>query len=259
MAKLAPNSVPPPHNMASAEHTAMLALQFSRWQPDAEKCRALQAASTLLLLDFDCTLAAHHMWKTLRTAEGEAAASSDPAAFYLRIFGGAQRLDKCASFLRAVRATGTTVAILSNGYEAEIRAALEQTGLAELFDQVFGAESQDEAGCEDKPGFVARLCITAATQAKPFTHVLFADDDRSNYPGEHEGNVDAGDVWVLESDESRMAMHLPPEVRAQLPPLPATRMVAWPAGEGEGAMGGLTPVDFDGIVAALGQADARTS
>lgn len=243
----------------STEHAVRLAVQLSRWQPDADKCRALPAASTLLLLDFDCTLAAHHMWKTLRTAEGEAAASANPAAFYLEIFGGAQRLEKCANFLRAMRASGTAVAILSNGFEAEIQAALQQVDLAEFIDQVFGAESQDEAGCEDKPGFVARLCITAAAQAKPFTHILFADDDRFNYPGEHDGNVDAGDAWTLESDESLAAVHLPPEARAQLPPLPSTRMVAWPAGDGEGAMGGLTPVDFDGIVAALGQAGVGTS
>ena len=238
----------------------MIAVRLSRWQTvSGDKCQTLPAASTLLLLDFDCTLAAHHMWKTLRTAEGEAALAASPAAFYTEIFGGAQRLDKCASFLREVRATGTTVAILSNGFEAEIRAALQQTGLAELIDQIYGAESQDEARTEDKPGFVAQLCLTAATRGKPYTHVLFADDDRDNYPGEHGGDVDAGTSWTLELDTSLAAAHLPPEARAQLPPLPATRMMAWPAGEGEGAVGGLTPVDFDGMVAALVRADAGTS
>ena len=178
------------------------------------------------------------------------AAFTDPASFYNNeVFGGAERVARLGSFLAKARAAGARTAILSNGLEAEIHAALSSTGLKQHFDHVFGSESQDRAGTHDKPSFIALQC--AAAGVPPLTHIVFADDDRDNYP-EGPGEVRAAtSTWLLEADSTLAAALLPPEARASLPPVPAVRLVAWPAGEHEGFEGGLSPADLDGIAALL--------
>ena len=100
----------------------------------------LPAASTLLVLDFDCTLAALHMYALYRTREGAAARAADSAAFFSKIFGGPERIAKLQTFLRSVRSKGVHVAVVSNGLEEEIGAALASAGIAEL-----GWEEYDRA------------------------------------------------------------------------------------------------------------------
>merc|ERR1719473_1192300 len=98
------------------------------------------------------------MYTLLRTREGAAARAADPAAFFLQVFGGSERVAKLQAFLRTVRSKGARVCIVSNGLEEEIGAALASAGIAELVDTVRGSESQASAGTADKPAYIARLC-----------------------------------------------------------------------------------------------------
>jgi len=192
----------------------------------------LPAASTLLVLDFDCTLAALHMYTLRRTREGAAARAADSAAFFSKIFGGPERIAKLQAFLRSVRSKGVHVAIVSNGLEEEIGAALASAGIAELVDTVRGSESQASAGTADKPAYIARLCAERGDATRDVTHVCFADDDRSNFPAAA-AEAAIGDTWRLEAADARVR---------------GTRLLAWPAGAAEGAEGGLSGTDLTGIV-----------
>jgi len=208
--------------------------------------QTLPGESTLLVFDFDRTLAATHMFWKLRT-EGWKLREHDRASFYIDVvFGGEERLARLAGMLRAARERGARVVVLSNGIGHEIEEALREARLDELVDQVMGGEVMESAGCGDKPSAIARLCLHAAEGGRAVTHVVFADDDRDNYPGAHDGAVGVGDSWAL-----NYSWLLPPEECAALPPLPAVRMVAWPVGEGEGDEGGLRAADLDRLAALL--------
>lgn len=90
-------------------------------------------AKTLVVFDFDCTLAARHMYSSLRSGAGMAQMRQDPHTFYEDIFGGCQRLHDLNIFLGHLKDAGATVYILSHGLEAEIIPALSSTGLAGFF------------------------------------------------------------------------------------------------------------------------------
>ena len=90
--------------------------------------------STLIVLDFDCTLAAMHMYALLRSG-GQTALDRDNDAFYQKVFGGMQRVDELRAFLSGMRSSGATLFVLSNGFEAEIRPALQRLQLLDSFER----------------------------------------------------------------------------------------------------------------------------
>ena len=107
----------------------------------------LPAASTLVVLDFDCTLASTHMYSWLRSKEGQQELADDARRFFVeRIFGGGRRLSALDQFLARLRVAGATLIVLSNGCEAEIEAALRATRLRRHFSRVYGRESFEMDG-----------------------------------------------------------------------------------------------------------------
>ena len=107
----------------------------------------LPAASTLVVLDFDCTLASTHMFSSLRSKEGQQEFADDARRFFVeRIFGGGRRLSALDQFLARLRVAGATLIVLSNGCEAEIEAALRATRLRRHFSRVYGRESFEMDG-----------------------------------------------------------------------------------------------------------------
>ena len=117
----------------------------SSWQSCAVTLGPVPASTTLIVFDFDCTLAQDHMYYQLRSDAGIERYEKSPSEFFLWIFGGAARLKQLNECLSALRAKGATLVVLSNGFEEEITEALTEVDLHQHFSAVLGAESQVEA------------------------------------------------------------------------------------------------------------------
>jgi phosphoglycolate phosphatase-like HAD superfamily hydrolase len=216
----------------ACENAIAQAVARSQWTPTAKLSADAKLAGdrTLVVFDYDCTLAAQHMFHILRTEEGQDALADDSRSFYTSIFGGSSRLARVDTMLGRLKAAGATLVILSNGIEEEIEGALGSLGLRGHFSALYGGASQMAANVEDKPQFIARLVFSAGGR---HDHVLFADDDRMNFPPAHAAPAPR-DTW-----------HLSVAGGGEAPP---TTLVGWPAGEGEGG-DGLDAADLGGIEA----------
>ena len=74
-----------------------------RWVPEAAGASATPLASdsrTLLVFDFDCTLSSVHLFKLLRSVDGQRDMARDPDGFFTRVFGGAERIAALQGFLK---------------------------------------------------------------------------------------------------------------------------------------------------------------
>jgi hypothetical protein len=73
----------------ASERAMQAAVNNTDWRqvtplPETEK---LQAASTLMVFDFDCTVAEYHMFSELRTEAGQSALHTNASRFYDAMFG----------------------------------------------------------------------------------------------------------------------------------------------------------------------------
>lgn len=152
----------------------------------------LTAKRTLVVWDFDCSLAEEHMWSALRSEDGQAFLKQKPAELYSLVFGGPARLDRLRACLAALSEAGATMLILSNGIEEEIEAALAHIGVRDRFAAVLGGESQVAFGTDalGKPALLAKLGLERKADASqpPLTHILLIDDDPDNYPTTDSGS-----------------------------------------------------------------------
>jgi hypothetical protein len=105
-----------------------------QWRAEEAHTGGAAADSTLVVLDFDCTIAATHMYALLRSG-GQEWLERDPDNFYERVFGGSQRVIELQTFLTNLRSSGATLYVLSNGFEAEIKPALKSVQLLEAFER----------------------------------------------------------------------------------------------------------------------------
>ena len=206
-------------------------------------------ARTLVLFDFDCTLTAVHLYHTLHGGQREASQArlrSDPAGFYADICGGARRVAALRTFLRDLHATGATLRILSFGHEAEIEHCLEGLEVRELFDAVHGQAAYADHGITGVRGSTQRMtalyliqdAAAGAARGSPrgrsFDHLIFADDDRSNFPGavaNRRAVPQLFDAWTLNDDAPRALDAPAAAAAAAAAAAPGTVVVTWPAGE----------------------------
>ena len=154
-----------------------------------------KAKQLLIVWDFDCSLAAEHMWSALRSDDGQAMLRSQPDEFYSLVFGGPARLGRLRACLAALSEAGATMLILSNGIEEEIEAALAHIGVRNRFAAVLGGESQVAFGTDalGKPALIAKLALErmankADAGQLPLTHIILIDDDPDNYPTAEAGS-----------------------------------------------------------------------
>ena len=130
-----------------------------------DSCAAVESGAPgelLVVLDFDCTISAIHMHAALREEAGKAALKKDPAAFYLEVFGGTERLEKLREFLMGLRGAGATVYVLSNGFESEIDPALDDMDLHDYFERIIGCDGINAVACDDKTGMLAQFAAELA-------------------------------------------------------------------------------------------------
>ena len=230
------------------------AVMESEWVDASPLEAKLDASDCLIVFDFDCTLAALHMYFALRSPEGQMALSKNADAFFTDVFGGEERRARLALHLRRLTSAGATLAVLSNGVEAEINQALTSAGLAGFFSAVMGAESQNAAGTANKPAFLSRLVIYRGTSAP--LYLVFLDDDLSNYPGQ--GIFDPkshppveGSCWRLDIDAASMpapSESSAPKSDDSAPAVPRTCLVAWPIIPADG----ISEAAMDRLEALLG-------
>jgi|TARA_B110000208_G_scaffold180702_1_gene230661 hypothetical protein len=206
----------------------------------------VNATRTLVVFDFDCTITSVHLFHTLHGgADGGAAANeelrADPAAFYTRICGGEARVALLRAFLQGLSAAGATLRILSFGHEDEIEACLVWLEVRSLFDAVHGSASYSSHGIRGGRGSKQKMVglylltdamIRVGSLPRTYDHLVFVDDDRSNFPSSASGTTAAVvsrrkeppaqlfDAWRLASDAVDGAV-----------------LVAWPAGEAKNAAG----------------------
>eukprot|EP00966_Prymnesium_polylepis_P007400 170167-Prymnesium_polylepis.1 len=224
-----------------------------KWSASGAAAASSAPGELLVVIDFDCTLTLLHMHETLNGDDGQTALHKDPAAFYLEVFGGSERLEKLRAFLTGLRDAGATVYLLSNGYETDLDPALEATDLHDLFDRIIGFDSINAVACVDKTAMLVQFAVELAggrasgacrdarrgdVGAAPapahrwfgswsarvaahraidelfasvfcawvgltragrlpsgVTQILYADDNRGNFPGE--GDTQIGDTWKL--------------------------------------------------------------
>ena len=153
-----------------------------RWAPAATAATATATTKPLVVFDFDRTLSAVHMFEELRTQKGQQEVRRDAPAFYLRMFGGQERIYALRSFLRAL-SERCTIRVLSFGMEAEIKAALSHLELLDLFDAICGAAAWDRWGLVCTSGGGAKQQMLTCFQRELGCPVLlFADDDLANFP-----------------------------------------------------------------------------
>jgi hypothetical protein len=155
-----------------------------RWTPAATAATATTTATTktLVVFDFDRTLSAVHMFEELRTQKGQQELRRDAPAFYLRMFGGQERISALRGFLRAL-SERCAIRVLSFGMEAEIKAALSHLELLDLFDTICGAAAWDRWGLVCTGGGGAKQQMLTCFQRELGCPVLlFADDDLANFP-----------------------------------------------------------------------------
>lgn len=204
------------------------------WEPRSPAGPSLPPGGcTHLVLDFDCTLSQIHLYHTLRGEGGQAALKRDSVGFFTEIFGGRARVEKLKAWLERLKAGGVVTSILSNGYEEEIVAALQTVGLRDAISgQVAGVAAQDAAGTEDKPSFLARYALQVRAD-----HVVFADDDRANFPAPKARALDAWTLVARGAGGGSSGTRGRRDVSEPSSALPAVALVAWPAGQGEGGTG----------------------
>ena len=179
-------------------------------------------------------------------------------------------MEKLEAFLSALGRAGATIVILSNGLGDEIRAALQHVRLYHFFWRVLASEEQAVAAksapaAASKASMLSRLAFEARGD---FTNIIFADDDRDNFPpldyvattippaSDYDGPFDYDGLLLVGSTWKLVTVHdtTGTAVAAATIPCPATKLVAWPVGEGEGG-NGLAGDDLDAILRWVG-ADA---
>ena len=156
-----------------------------RWVPAAASPSCATPAvpgQTLVVFDFDCTLTAVHLFEALRSRDGKRELMRDPAAFYQRIFGGAQRIAALQRFLGALSAAGHTLRVLSFGFEGEIDAALRHIEVDSVFSGVYGNAAQSNSGLTARPAEYKQQMITTFQRELGARTIFFADDDFANFP-----------------------------------------------------------------------------
>lgn len=216
-------------SFSRANHVMRVAVEASEWCETAKIAAgsALTASKTLVVFDFDCTLASLHMFFALRSAEGQTELRQDADTFFNKVFGGEARRTRLALHLRRLKTAGATLVILSNGVEAEINAALTSAGLRDFFSAVMGAETQNAAAADGKPAMLARIVLERGSAAPEF--LIFLDDDLQNYPGQafyqYEEPPSEGSCWQLQVDAKALAALS--QGKGGAPTKPCT-MVAWP-------------------------------
>ena len=241
-----------PPSRAQQEAVLQGASAAATWEsaPALMRAASLRAAarSTLLVFDFDCTLAQEHLFTELRTETGVARFMAGKAAFLDWIFGGVPRMRKLAACLTALKATGATLVVLSNGVEEEIEMALKHAQIFQCFELVLGAEAQQRCGTATlgKPAMLARLAIERGVKAP--SHIVFVDDDLENYPSGpatmdmlgSSAPAQEGDCWSLVVDDTATVFlraggssaprsHSAAAAAAAADsPLPSTMLIAWP-------------------------------
>jgi len=206
------------HSKAMEGHSTL------KWSASGAAAASSAPGELLVVIDFDCTLTLLHMHETLNGDDGQTALHKDPAAFYLEVFGGSERLEKLRAFLTGLRDAGATVYLLSNGYETDLDPALEATDLHDLFDRIIGFDSINAVACVDKTAMLVQFAVELAGRLPSgVTQILYADDNRGNFPGE--GDTQIGDTWKLAvTSGSQLAV-------------PRVELVAWPAGEKQNGTG----------------------
>ncbi|CAE8601962.1 unnamed protein product [Polarella glacialis] len=135
--------------------------------PGRDDHRSPNGGVAVVFFDFDGTLTA---------TPGEKAARGRKQAELC------DRASMLAPRLRAMRADGASLGIVSKSSEATIRAALEASGLAKLFDGPVVAKA---IGFEGKTGFVEDLALRGCLprlgsyrgHAAPLHRILLVDDD----------------------------------------------------------------------------------
>ena len=239
------------------EAAVAAAVKRTIWAPQSAlgTDATLPASTTLVVWDFDQTLAARHMWSDLRSGNGQEMLRTSPGPFYDAVFGGKARLARLKACLERLGNAGATHVILSNGFEHEIEAALQHVELRALFTHVLGSETQAQVECSgNKPMMLGRLAI--ASGDSPPSHIVFLDDDANNYPEEAESE-DAASAQIIDPYGADLPAERTAWVLAELSRgggntatlrSPPTVLVAWPApppedhsdGDGGAHGGGLS-------------------
>ena len=158
-------------------------------------------ASTIIVFDFDLTLCSIHLYSMLRTEKAQKDLAEGSVSFYEHAWGGPKRIKALQRFCSMLARAGCTLRICSFGLQDEIQAALDMANLSAHFDRIFAL--QDFEALEDTPFSrtpskmpQAKLRAMevlwksgrkeemrkATVKAKHFKHMVFCDDDHSNFP-----------------------------------------------------------------------------
>eukprot|EP00941_MAST-03F_sp_MAST-3F-sp1_P006057 g6057.t1 len=210
-------------------------------RPSPDSPRRLQLVppdKTLVVFDFDCTLSAVHLFHTLRRPDGQQSYLSDPSAFFLKIWGGLERIESLQRMFRNLQEKKFSIIILSFGNEKEIIAALKFARLFDFVDGIFGNASYAKEGVTSIAHAKVQMldCFQEKTKCE---RIFFSDDDRNNFPDTKGGSAPfdcfAMDTSEKNSSKQRSANSSFPidrELRAG-----EIELITFPAGECNGGIG----------------------
>jgi FMN phosphatase YigB (HAD superfamily) len=134
-----------------------------------------------LFLDFDSTISVA-MW----LARANKHCVADNTELFLSMsreeviqnFGGAERLEALRSFLHTVASTGAKMQVVSWGRNPALQSHLEQVGLLDYFDGVYGSDSAELQSCGgEKASWISQVLQENALAG---SEALFVDDSISH-------------------------------------------------------------------------------
>lgn len=208
------------------------------WSPSAkgEPGATIDAAKTMAIFDFDCTLSAVHLFKVLRSYDGQQEMMRDAGAFFDRIFGGAARIEALQAFIKGLAERGVELRVLSFGNEGEISAALQHIGVEGYFQGIYGNVSYDKYQVVSVREAKQQMLMLFQHES-PKENLLFVDDDRFNFPQTSLAAPLTFDRFKLEAAHDAAAAGLA-----------GVTQHIFPAGPSKDSTG-LSPADMESILA----------
>jgi hypothetical protein len=161
------------------------------------------ASSQRLVLDFDCTLSEHHLWKTTHGYSPQWSPKVDSAgfgdlsnqerlnspAFAMWIMGGQERVNQLKSSFEKLAAAGVLVEICTWSESNRVLKILTATGMDGLISRIHGRTEDGSYDCDVWTPGSGWSKETELTEKREWLlhmapdNVLFVDDTANNYNG----------------------------------------------------------------------------
>jgi len=135
------------------------------------------------------TLSQIHLFHALRSPDGQSEYRKNKAAFLESIWGGKERMMQISSFLCKLKQSGFKVFVLSFGNESEIKEALRFAKCFKYVSRIYGNTSYAKHGIQPFSRNPKLQMIANFQKQLGSRRIFFADDDRSNFPGDNEDGV----------------------------------------------------------------------